>query len=106
MVAWGEVGLDAELPLQVVLFGEGGDVGVGARGIAVFSMGRSRDGRAHGLRTRSSSLAHNLLKSRHSGEQAERTVRIFCLSPAAPYIHNTNNKMAKGHNYNKQPHRQ
>ena len=43
---------------------------------------------------------------RCSGEQAERTVRIFCLSPAAPYIHNTNNKMAKGHNYNKQPYRQ
>ena len=84
-------------------------MGVGARGITGFSMGcvgRSRDGWAHGLWTRSSRVVHNLLNTRCSSEQAERTVRIFCLSPAVPYIHNANNKMVKGHQYNKQPHRQ
>ena len=64
MVTWSEVGLDTELPLQVILLGEDGDVGIGTRSIVVFSMGpvsRAKDGWAWGLQARCGRVAHNLL---------------------------------------------
>ena len=64
MITRSEVGLDTELPLQVILLGEDGDVGIRTRSIVVFSMGpvsRAKDGWARGLRARCGRAAHNLL---------------------------------------------
>jgi len=64
MITRSEVGLDTELPLQVILLGEDGDMGIGMRSVIMFSMGpvsRAKDGWAQGLRARCGRAAHNLL---------------------------------------------
>jgi len=64
MTTWSEVGLDTELPLQVILLGEDRNVGIRARSVVVFSMGsvrRAKDGWARGLWARCGRAAHNLL---------------------------------------------
>ena len=64
MITGSEVGLDTELPLQVILLGEDGDVGIKTRSVVMFSMGpvsRAKDSWARGLWARCGRAAHNLL---------------------------------------------